>query len=44
MKLLYLCKFKLKVYSGKLYEQVPTKIMRQLQERARKMKYSEKIY
>ena len=41
MKLVYLCRFEVLVRRDKLYDQVPLKLMRQLQEQARRMKYSE---
>ncbi len=43
VKLFYLCKFFIKFKKSKLYDQVPVKIMRQLQDQARKLKYSDKI-
>jgi hypothetical protein len=39
IKLFYFCKFHVSIKTSKRYELVPTKIVRQLQEQARKMKY-----
>ena len=43
LKLFYVCKFHIMIGSSRQYDQVPTKILRQLDSEARRMKYIEKV-